>query len=297
MTAATRRRHRDRRGEAITGYLLVGPSLIGILAFLVFPILVVLWLSVHEWNIIGVAKFVGPANWIEVLSNGRIGNSLLVTLLYVLLVIPLQTALGLVTALLLARDLPGSVLFRTVFVLPWICAPLALGVVWKWIFAPTGGALNALIGTRIEWLSDPDLALPSVAAVAIWSNVGYVTLIFLAGLTAIPEPVIDAARLDGAGAFAITWLIKLPLLRPTTFFVLATGVISAAQTFDSVYALTGGGPAFRTDVIAGRIYAEAFQNANLGNAAVMALIMLVLLVSITAGQQLYFSRRGADVVN
>ncbi|WP_420111011.1 carbohydrate ABC transporter permease [Pseudactinotalea sp.] len=289
MSSGTRRA--GARREAAAGYALLAPSLVGILGFLVFPILVVLWLTVHRWNIIGDISYVGLDNWSRVMTDGRVANSLLVTGGFILMVIPTQTALGLLTASLLVRGLPGSAIFRTIYVLPWICAPLTLGVVWKWIFSPSGGALNGLIGRRVEWLSEPALALPSVAAVSVWSNVGYVTLFFMAGLVAIPPTILDAARIDGASATRIFWQIKVPLLRPTTFFVLVTGVLAAAQTFDTVYALTGGGPGYRTDVIAGRIYYEAFANANLGNAAVMAVILLVLLVAITLGQQLYFRKR------
>ncbi|MBE1612712.1 sugar ABC transporter permease [Actinopolymorpha pittospori] len=203
----------------------------------------------------------------------------------------MQTALGLATALLLNRRLPGSQVFRVIYVIPWICAPLALGVVWRWIFDPSDGALNALIGHRVEWLSSPTLALPAVAAVAVWSQVGYVTLFFLAGLNAIPEQLYEAARIDGAGQRQVFWRITVPLLRPTTFFVLVTGVISSFQVFDTVYAMTRGGPAGRTDVIAARIYFEAFEAFRLGRAAALAVLLFVLLVVVTVAQQLYFRRR------
>jgi multiple sugar transport system permease protein len=281
-----------RRREAITGYALLAPSLFGVAAFLVLPIFVVIWLAFQDWDLLAPLRFVGLDNIASVLTDAQFGRSLLVTLLFVLLVIPVQTALGLFAASLLTRGLPGSAILRTIYVLPWICAPLALGVVWKWIFAPTGGALNALLGFRVEWLSNPDLALPAVAAVTIWSQVGYVTLFFMAGLTAIPEMFLEAARIDGASPWQIFWRIKVPLLRPTTFFVLVTGIISSFQVFDTVYALTpNGGPQGSTDVIAARIYYEAFDSFNLGRASVMALVLLVLLVSVTLVQQLYFRKR------
>jgi multiple sugar transport system permease protein len=281
-----------RRREAITGYALLAPSLFGVVAFLVLPIFVVLWLAFQDWDLLAPLEFVGLANFSSVLTDAEFGRSLLVTLLFVLLVIPVQTALGLFAASLLTRGLPGSTVLRTIYVLPWICAPLALGVVWKWIFAPTDGALNALLGFRVEWLSNPDLALPAVAAVTIWSQVGYVTLFFMAGLTAIPEMFLEAARIDGASPWQIFWRIKVPLLRPTTFFVLVTGIISSFQVFDTVYALTpNGGPQGSTDVIAARIYYEAFDSFDLGRASVMALVLLVLLVGVTLVQQLYFRKR------
>ncbi len=280
-----------RRREAATGYALLAPSLFGVACFLVLPVLVVVWLSFQSWDLIRPARFVGLANYASVLSDPVFGNSLLVTIVFVAIVIPVQTAIGLLGASLLARGLPGSVVLRTIYVLPWICAPLALGVVWKWIFAPTGGALTAILGVRVEWLTDPVLALPAVCAVVIWTNVGYVTLFFLAGLLNIPAQVVEAARIDGAGPVALFWRIKLPLLRPTMFFVLVTSVISAFQVFDQVYALTGGGPDHRTDLVANRIYTEAFQTFDLGRAAVMAVVLLVVLVAITVVQQLYFRRR------
>lgn len=281
-----------RRREAITGYALLAPSLFGVAAFLVLPIFVVIWLAFQDWDLLAPLQFVGFDNFSSVLTDAEFGRSLLVTLLFVLLVIPVQTGLGLFAASLLTRGLPGSAILRTIYVLPWICAPLALGVVWKWIFAPTDGALNALLGFRVEWLSNPDLALPAVAAVTIWSQVGYVTLFFMAGLTAIPEMFLEAARIDGASPWQIFWRIKVPLLRPTTFFVLVTGIISSFQVFDTVYALTpNGGPQGSTDVIAARIYYEAFDSFNLGRASVMALVLLVLLVSVTLVQQLYFRKR------
>ena len=296
MVGSTSIRHRTRRSalrrrNAVTGYSLLAPSLFGVFGFLLLPVLVVIWLSFQSWNLIGPITFVGLVNYASVLSDGVFGNSLLVTLVFVAMVVPIQTLMGLAAALLLTRGLPGSAWFRTIYVLPWICAPLALGVVWKWILAPTDGALNAIIGQRVEWLSDPALALPSVAAVVIWTNVGYVTLFFMAGLMNIPNQILEAARIDGAGPVALFWHVTLPLLRPTMFFVLVTTVISAFQVFDQVYVLTQGGPARTTDVVAARIYYEAFSAFDLGRAAVMAVVLLVILVAITLAQQLYFRRR------
>jgi len=250
------------------------------------------WLSLNHWDLITAAQFVGLDNVRQVLADDAFRRSLLITTGFVAIVIPVQTALGLFAATLLTRGLRGSSLFRVVYVLPWICAPLVLGVVWKWILAPSDGALNALIGRRVEWLASPSLALPTVAAVTIWTQVGYVTLFFVAGLTSIPTHLLEAARIDGASPWQVFWRIKLPLLRPTTFFVLVTGVISSFQVFDSIYALTPqGGPEGVTDVVAGRIYYQAFQSRNIGQASVMALVLFLLLVVITVGQQRWFRSR------
>jgi multiple sugar transport system permease protein len=273
------------------GYALLAPSLFGVVTFLLLPMLVVAWLSVHRWDLLGPIQYVGLDNWRSVLTDPSFATSLVVTALFILIVVPTQSVLGLIAAAMLARGLPGSGFFRTLYLLPWICAPLAIAVLWRWILAPTDGAVSTLLGERIEWLTDPDLALPVVSAVTIWTNVGYVTLFFLAGILAIPTDVQDAARTDGANAWQRFRRITLPMLRPTLFFVLVTGVISAAQVFDTVYALTAGGPQGRTDLIAHRIYAEAFGAAAVGRAAVMAAVLFVLLVGVTIAQHSYFRRR------
>ncbi len=276
-----------------TGAVLLAPSLFGLVVFLLLPILVVIWLSLNRWDLLAPMRFVGLDNYVDVLTDPTFGNSMLRTVIFVLSVIPVQTALGLFLAVLLFRGLPGSAVFRVIYVIPWICAPLALGVVWKWILAPYDGALNNLLGLNVEWLSDPVWAMPAVAAVTIWSQVGYTTLFFLAGLAAIPDMLIEAAQLDGASGWQIFWQVKVPLLGPTLFFVLVTGVISAFQAFDQIYALTpNGGPQGTTDVIASRIYLEAFQGGfNLGRASVMALVLFVILVVVTLVQQRFFSDR------
>jgi multiple sugar transport system permease protein len=295
MVRATERggakKRRRAPSETTVGYTLLAPSLIGIGLFLVLPVFVVLWLSLYQWDLVSPAVFVGFDNYSEILTDPEVGNSFAVTALFTVIVIPVQTGLGLGLALLLNRGLPGSAMFRVLYVVPWICAPLALGVVWKWIFDPSDGVLNALIGTRVEWLSSTTLALPSVAAVSVWSQVGYVALFFLAGLNAIPDHIYEAARLDGAGPVRMFRSITLPLLRPTTFFVLVTGVISSFQVFDTIYAMTKGGPDGHTDVIAARIYREAFESFRLGRASALAVVLLVLLVAVTVAQQLYFRRR------
>jgi multiple sugar transport system permease protein len=258
---------------------------------LLLPVLVVGWLSFQKWDLVGPITFAGLSNWRAVLSDPTFIHSLLVTLLFVLLVIPIQTGLGLLIAVLLSRRLAGSGVFRVIFVIPWVCAPLALGVVWSWIFQPSNGALNAVLGTHVAWLTEPALALPAVALVSIWSQVGYVALFFMAGLSVIPDEIIEAARVDGAGPARIFWSIKLPLLRPTLFFVLVTSIISSFQAFDTIYSLTQGGPLDATDVIAYRIYKQAFVNFDIGQAAVTAVVLFVAVVAITIGQNLYFRRR------
>ena len=281
----------QRTRRAALGYALVAPSLFGVVVFLLLPMLVVAWLSLQRWDLLGPIQYVGLTNWRSVLTDSTFGTSLVVTALFVAMVVPVQTVLGLAAGTMLARGLPGTGALRTLYVVPWICSPLAIGVLWRWILAPTDGAVGTVLGHRIEWLTDPDLALPVVSAVTVWTNVGYVTLFFLAGILAIPTEIQNAARTDGANSWQRFRRITLPMLRPTLFFVLVTGIVSAAQVFDTVYALTGGGPEGRTDLVAHRIYAEAFGAAAVGRAAVMALVLFVLLVGVTLVQHVYFRRR------
>jgi len=287
MTQVNSRRIRS----TLLGYGLLAPSLFGVVCFLLLPMLVVVWLSLHRWDLLGPIHYVGLANWRSVLTDPSFGNSLLVTCAFIAIVVPTQIVLGLAAAAMLARELPGTGVFRALYVIPWICSPLAVAVLWRWILAPTDGAVSTLLGRRIEWLTDPGLALPVVSAVTVWTNVGYVALFFLAGILAIPPQIHAAARIDGADSWQRFWRITMPMLRPTFFFVSVTGVVSAAQVFDTVYALTGGGPAGRTDLVAHSIYAEAFGAAAIGRAAVMALVLFVILVGVTIVQHLYFRRR------
>lgn len=280
-----------RRRDTVAGYAFLAPSLVGVGLFLLLPVVIVLGISLVRWDLISPADWTGLDNYRSVLTDPAFGRTLAVTAFFVLLVIPLQTALGLAAALLLDRRLPGSTWFRAILVLPWISAPLALGVVWRWLLDPSDGAVNALLGHRVEWLTSPVLALPSVAAVTIWTNVGYVALFFLAGLAGVPPQYAEAARIDGAGAWQSLRRITLPLLRPTTSFVLTTGVISSFQVFDTVWAMTQGGPAGRTEVVAYAIYREAFVDFRMGRAAAMSVVLFLLLITVTIMQRRWFRGR------
>ncbi len=283
-----------RRRESMAGYALLTPSLIGVGGFLIVPVFLVALISLTKWNLISDPQFVGLANYRSLASSADFWNSIGVTALFTLMAIPTTLALGLLLAMALNRNLPGSNAMRVVYVLPWVCAPLALGVVWRWLLDPSTGAVAEILGQRVEFLSSPALALPTIAFVYVWSKVGYVSLFFLAGLQGIPVSVYEAARLDGAGPVRMLFSMTLPLLRPTTFFVMVTSIIESFQVFDLVYGLTGGArgyPAGTTDVIATRIYQEAFVSLNLGRSAAMAFILFGVLVLITVIQQRYFSSR------
>jgi sn-glycerol-3-phosphate transport system permease protein len=234
-------------------------------------------------------------NYAHILGDPGFRRSILVTAAFSLMAIPAAVAAGLLIAVALNRRLPGSGVFQLLYVLPWVCAPLTLGIVWKWLLDPSNGLVNALFGNRVEWMSDASLALPTVAFVYVWQNVGYISLFFLAGLQAIPQSVVEAAKLDGAGPVRLLTRIRLPMLRPTTFFVLVTSFISSFQAFDLVYGLTGGNPGYpggTTDVVAAQIYRTAFGAPNrIGRASAMAVVLLVFVVAATLLQQRHFSKR------
>ena len=190
----------SRTRHALVGYAFLSPALIGVLIFMVVPIGVIMWVSLYRWDLIGDTRYVGLANVTNVLSDPAFLSSLRTTILFVLLVVPIQIILGLLLANLLTKGVRGTVVYRTLIVIPWIAPPLALGVVWSWIFAPTGGLLSALAGTRLEILVSPTWALPAAAFVVVWSNVGYTALFFIAGLLAIPRELTEAATVDGASS-------------------------------------------------------------------------------------------------
>lgn len=279
------------RRETLAGYAMILPSLIGVVGFVFVPVLFTFALSFQDWNLISPPRWVGFDNYLDLSQDPGFWNSIWVTAVFTALAIPAMVVCGLLIALGLNRKLPGSRVLQVVYVIPWVSAPLVLGLVWRWMFDPSFGMVNEILGRRVEWLTDMDLALVAVAFVYVWSGVGYVSLFFLAGLQAIPMQLYEAAKIDGAHALTRLTRITLPLLRPTTFFVLVTSTISSFQVFDLIYGMTQGGPANRTEVIAARIYYEAFEFLRFGDAAATAFILFVVLIMITLLQHLYFRRR------
>ena len=180
---------RLRVRNAWMGYTVIAPSLFGVLTFLLLPMFVVGWLSLHSWDLLGPIRYVGLSNWRSVLTDDTFGSSMVATVGFILLVVPLQTVLGLLAATMLARNLPGSGFLRTLYVLPWICSPLAIAVLWKWILAPTDGAVSTLAGHPIEWLTDPALALPVVSAVTVWTNADEAWADVAAGIRRVVEEI------------------------------------------------------------------------------------------------------------
>jgi multiple sugar transport system permease protein len=191
--------------------------------------------------------------------------------------------------------LRGGKVLRVLYVLPWMAMPVALGIIWTWVFDPRYGAINKVLGLAgvdgPEWLSSTTWALPVLASVNIWQYTGYTMLILLAGLQAIPRQLQDAAEIDGATPMQRFFKITLPLLRPSMFFVLVTNTIGSFQMFDTVFVMTQGGPAGSTNTLNFHIYQQAFRLFRAGYASSLAVVLFALILLVTVVQVLYFRKR------
>ena len=285
----------QRTQSARAAWRMLTPSLLGVGLFMLLPLLAAIGLSMLKWNLIGAPHWIGVANYIALVSDPGTWNSLAVTAAFTLIAVPGTAGIGLLIALGLRRRMPGTRVLALLYVAPWAVAPMILGVIWQWILSPSG-ALNAALGTHTAWLSNPHTALPALALIYVWQNAGYVALFFLAGLAQIPNVIYDAAALDGAFGWRRFTAVTLPLLRPTTFFVLATSTISALQVFDLAYGLTGGTPGYpagTTDLLATHIYSAAFTSPRIGQAAALAVLLSLLVLIVSALQWRYFRFRTA----
>ncbi|MFI6322929.1 carbohydrate ABC transporter permease [Nonomuraea sp. NPDC050556] len=276
-------------------YLFVAPSLFGVVAFLLLPVVIVFALSLFDWELLSDPVFVGLDNYTKLAADGSVWSSLGTTILYVLLCIPLQTVLALALAMMLNQKLKGVKFLRALYVIPWMATPMVLGLVWSWIFDPKDGAINQALDlfgvTGPAWLSDSTLALPAVALVSVWQHTGYNMLFFLAGLQGIPKELYDAAACDGATNGQRFWRVTLPLLNPTMFFVTVTNLIGAFQAFDTIYSMTAGGPSESTTVINYKIFHVAFKEFDFGYASTLSIVLFLAILLVTTAQVRFFSKR------
>jgi multiple sugar transport system permease protein len=292
--ARTRSRPRALR-ETLAAWGFLAPASVHLAAFSLAPLLFVFYLSVHRWSPTDpVRPFVGLDNFSVVLRDPLVWASLGRTLLFTTQV-PVAMAIALIAALLLQRHTGSPTLARAVFLLPYLTSTVAIALLWQWMLHPYAGLFNVLaqrLGWRpIDWLGDPRSALPSLMAISIWVQVGYQTVLFLAGLQAIPEHYLDAARVDGATTWQRFWRVTFPLLRPVTVFVLVTGIIVSFQVFTLVYVLTAGGPLHATDLIVYRIYETAWGAMQFGSASALSLVLFVVLFGVTWVQFRMLRRR------
>lgn len=280
------RARRWRTAGAAAAFL--SPSLVLLLAFWIGPMVGTLWVSLQDWNLIGTAEFVGLDNYTELAGDAEFRAALGHTLLYLAGYLPLVLVLGLAVALLLDAKLPAMTLYRATFFLPVISSWVAVSLLWKWLLNPADGLVNRALGwvgvTGPGWWTDPDWAMPSVVLASVWKDVGFVAVILLAGLQAIPRDLLEAASLDGAGAWRKLWSVTLPMLSPSLFFVTVISLINGFQVFDQVWVMTEGGPGGASTVVVEQIVEYAFSYGRVGYASAMSIVLFLLILAVTAVQ-------------
>jgi multiple sugar transport system permease protein len=278
-----------RRQETITGYLFLLPNILGFLIFSSVPVLVTLAISLLDWDLIRAPRFVGLDNYIKLLTDDALFRKVLFnTGYYVLGTVPAGVILSLLLALAMNANVKGIAFYRAIFFIPVISASVAVAMMWRWLYNTDFGLINVLltsIGLKgIPWLSSTAWAMPSVIIMAIWKSLGYNMLIFLAGLQGIPIHLHEAAAIDGANSFQRFRYITVPLLAPTTFFVLIISGINSFQVFDLAFVLTRGGPGDATNTMVMYIYNQAFQFFHMGYAASIAWVLFAIIFVVTLCQ-------------
>ena len=286
----TRRSVRDRysRREVLTAVGFLVPALIVLGTFVIYPIVSGGLLSLTSWNGFGTAqKFVGLDNYARMLADHEFWNSLVVTVIYAFGVSVLSLASGLGIALLLDAPLRGRAIYRGIYFLPVVTSSVAAAIVWRYMLDPSGVINRALewIGMpTVDWLNQRWTALGALTLLTVWKNLGFNAILYLTALQALPVSLTEAAQLDGASLWQRIRWITVPLLRPMTFFVVIQALITAFQSFDLVYVLTGGGPTGGTEVLGMLMYRYAFKLGEFGYGAAIAFATLALMLGVTLVQ-------------
>lgn len=270
-----------RRRENLTAWAFLLPGLIPLVAFLYWPLGQSFGLSFFQWNLLGEPRFVGLLQYERLLASDTFRQSLYVTAVYTIGVSVVAYALSLGTAVLLNRGLRIVRWVRTISLLPAIIPMVVAGVIWKFIYEPTGGPLNQVLGVfGIEgpaWLQHPQLALPAVMLVSVWKDFGIYMLVLLGGLQQIPREIDEAASIDGAGAWQRFWQVKFPMLGAANLFVLVLLIFNAFKVFDQVWVMTEGGPGNATLTIITFLYTRLLTDVGFAAAGTTVLFLLVLI--------------------
>ncbi|MBN6055669.1 sugar ABC transporter permease, partial [Nonomuraea sp. RK-328] len=301
------RRAGPRRRDHLVGWLLVAPAVAYFLVFLLHPALSALYYSFTDWDLRTPARWVGLANYAGLLFDDvkypHFWTSVRVTLQYTLIAVPLTLATALVQAVLVNAVRRGSNVFRLLLFLPVVTAEAAVGAIWRWLYDPRYGLINSVLELfgipGQNWLNTPELVVPALAFVSAW-QCGISMIIYLAGLKGIPTAVIEAATIDGAGPVQRFRRVVMPMLRPTTFYLVVTGVIASLQVFGLVYVIFSGsgrsvtgGPEQSGLTYVLHLYLFAFRYDAMGAACAMSFILLVLIVIVTALQFRFVKREAA----
>ncbi|MGE5623806.1 MAG: carbohydrate ABC transporter permease [Methanocella sp.] len=297
-------RLRLRHRKALAGYAFIALPLLFFLVVRIYPALVAMNVSLHAWDIMSRAKpFVGLDNYREMLADPVFWQAARNTLLYVLLAVPAELALGLYVAYLIHSVNKFQGFYRTVYFIPYITSTVAVSWVWRWLYFKNGGLLNKLllsVGLPAQpFLTGPGQALYCVAAVVIWQALGYYVIIFLAGLEIIPASYREAARIDGANAWQVFRYVTLPLLNPTIVFLAVLGTINSLQIFTQIMNMTSGGygqgdlggPLNSTLSLVVYIYNLAFYKFQMGYASAITVVLFLLILVVTLVQMKLLNRR------
>ncbi|GLI04149.1 carbohydrate ABC transporter permease [Paenibacillus tyrfis] len=281
---AAKSKWNNSKKEALVGWLFLAPEFVGIVLLYVFPVVFSLYLSFSDWNLVGgisSIKFVGLENFAKLFDDEKVLMALKNNLIYTVLTVPVGMLLALILAVLIHSRVYGKSYFKVAFFIPYISSLVALGAVWSALYHPSKGPINQfLISLGItdppKWLADSNYSLLSIIIIAIWAGIGYQIVIYLAGLTNIPEEMYEAASIDGASPWHKFTKITLPLLGPTTSFLFITLLMSSFKVFDLVAFMTGGGPNDSSTVIVFRIYEEGFRNFKMGYASAISWLLFAI---------------------
>jgi multiple sugar transport system permease protein len=275
--------------EAIAGYTFVLPILSGFLVFLAFPVVASFFISLSEWNMINEPVFAGIANYLGLFQDPFFWTCLQNTAYFSLFSVLFGIFLSLYLANLFHETRPkGAGFFKSSIFIPVILSSVAVALVWQWILDSQTGIFNHLLGffglPAVPWLTSPAMAMNSVVMVAVWRQIGYNMVIFLAALANVPDELYEASSLDGSSRFQTFWNVTWPLISPSTFFIAVTSVINSFQVFDLTTILTNGGPANATNTLIMMIYQNGFQFFKMGYASAIAYALFAIILVITAVQ-------------
>lgn len=272
------------------GYLMIAPTMIGLLIFYLWPILQTVYFSFTTWGDFGNYSWVGFKNYIQIFQDTETLGAFRNTLIYTICTVPIGIFLSILVAVLLNSKIKGLTVYRTLYFLPVVTMPAAIAMVWKWLYNGSYGLINQVLGLfhikGPDWTTDPHFALISVIIVAIWSGIGYNMVIFLSGLQGIPSTYYEAAMIDGAGPFTRFLKVTLPLLSPVIFFVSIMSFIGALQVFDLILMMIGQDSTAinASETLVYLFYHDAFVLNEKGYGAAIAVILLIFILIITAIQ-------------
>jgi len=273
------------RRDWIVGYTMVAPVVLGSLAFVIAPLIAVVWFSLHDWNVLAnTFVFSGTDNYERMLADPGLHNSLLVSLWFSIGLVVLNVTLALFLAVLLNQKLPGTTTFRTFFFSPVVVSLVAWTIVWSFLLQADGGINGFLAVLGIEgpnWLRGDVTAMLAVIVVQVFKNVGLNMILFLAALQAVPEEISEAARIDGAGAWRRFRSITMPMISPTILLVMILTIVGSLEVFAQIAVLTGGGPGNSTTVLVYYLYQQAFRFNDFGYASAIAVLLFFIVLVLT----------------